>query len=285
MCEFFTLDIVYLSKIIIFMPNKLSIMDEKMSNKVKLTCPCCNNQFWIHEIKKETPVIAVETDYRSYSETHDPLPHSITNCPYCFYCNDIFDLAPKDKAKLVVEQGFHLHELPSKEIFPSVKYYIKGQILEKTEESSYFIAQEYLKASWMARRELNHELENFFQQKTIEKFEKFIRDENPDDKRKAKCHYLLCELSRRIKDYQKAFRYFDIVKKEKLHFGEAKQILPLIENKFSGISFFENMELTTKQMLEIFNDQSFLEMSKSYKMSDKDESEKEVVDVASYVYV
>jgi uncharacterized protein (DUF2225 family) len=246
------------------MENNSSMKINNKSNKENV-CPNCSTAFYVKGIQLTYCLpYAMETDYREYYRLHDYLPYEITNCPKCFYCSYNFEnVEISSKLKKILLKQEHVYHLPTSEINPSTKYYIRGMILKNTQTTKYDIGWEFLKASWMARREVDSKLEIFYQQAAIAEFIDYLRSSPTSNLLYDKALYLLGELYRRIKEFDLSYKCFKNLKENKCYKSVINQLVLFLDSKFSGIAFFPNKEMETSELIELYNDFAFVEDSKS----------------------
>jgi uncharacterized protein (DUF2225 family) len=201
-----------------------------------LKCPVCNTYFEDFILTSNNEFVYYESDLRPCSLGIDPVPYQVHTCPICYYsAYDFPEEINQDLRDYITSKRF-LTGIDTGTLLPFTKYHLSAKIMEFEQESLFEIGFAYLKASWMARKCHIQTMENFYQIKTFIRFEELYYNGMYELPQKPVVVYILGELTRRLKYFDLASKYFSLIQADKTYSMYAQQIMLLVKRNNSEIT-------------------------------------------------
>ncbi len=182
-------------------------------------CPVCENEFKSKQVR--TSAIRTkkrEKDFHAYYSGENPARYGVICCPYCGYAK--FESDFKEPLKLQERQKVQKHI--------SAKWMYQNFCMERTLEQAirvhlialanymlfpidcYNLGKLYLRLGWFYRESQDHDNELKYIKMARDAYIKSFETESYKEREEKELEvlYLMGELSRQLKDYNEAIRWF-----------------------------------------------------------------------------
>ncbi len=199
-------------------------------------CPICDTNFEDYIPTTNGEFIYYESDLRPCTLGIDPIPYQVHTCPVCFYSAYEFQRSTETKLRRYIFSNNFLCGIDLSTLLPFTKYHLLAKIMEFNGANQFEIGFAYIKANWMARKCNIPSMENFYQVKALVRFEDLYQNGNYQPAKKSVIVYILGELTRRLKYFDKASEYFARIKSDRIYSMYAQQIMLLVQRSNSEIT-------------------------------------------------
>ncbi len=186
-------------------------------------CSLCGNSFKSEACFEHIPVGIKNDELREKMLGPDPLYYELHTCPRCGF-TDYFHsqiLTDEQKARIRSFLNQYLKDKEITELAYYEKYELTAKVYELLAIEAYTIAKSYLKASWIADDKKIPHLREKYRKQALTYFEISLDVNNfIDEEEKNKCKYLIGELNRKLKNYEKSIKWFNEIQVEENWFQE-----------------------------------------------------------------